>query len=74
MRPDANGHSDCDRSAGSGRLMSVAVKGRILVASRCFPLCPNQRTSLNRVGMTVRCQIQTSRPTQLMIGSATNSE
>src|ERR1700720_3544218 len=31
-------------------------KGEILAASRCFPLWPQQRTSLDRVGMSVRCR------------------
>src|ERR1700687_3237473 len=34
----------------------LGSKGEILAASRCFPLWPQQRTSLNRVGMSVRCQ------------------
>src|SRR5450759_4917777 len=34
-------------------------KGEILAKSRCFPLWPQQRTSLNSVGMFVRCHEQT---------------
>jgi hypothetical protein len=35
--------------------VAFGSKGEILAASRCFPLCPQQPTSLNRVGMSVRC-------------------
>ena len=30
-------------------------KDEMLAATRCFPLFTQQRTSLNRVGMSVRC-------------------
>ena len=31
-------------------------KGEILAASKCFPLCPRERTLRNAVGMSVSCQ------------------
>jgi hypothetical protein len=34
----------------------IGSKGEILAASRCFLLWPQQRTSLNSVGMSVRCR------------------
>ena len=40
--------------------VSNGSKGEILDASRCFPLFTQQRTSLNGVGMSVRCQGRTS--------------
>ena len=33
----------------------LGSKGEMLAASRCFPLFTQQRTSLKRVGMSVRC-------------------
>jgi hypothetical protein len=36
-------------------------KGEILSPSTCFPLWPQHRTSLNRVGLSVRCQQRKSR-------------
>jgi len=39
--------------------VSVGSKGEMLAGSRCFPLRPQQRTLLNRCGMSVRCHIQT---------------
>jgi len=35
--------------------VAFGSKGEMLAASRCFPLFTQQRTSLNRVGMSVRC-------------------
>ena len=32
------------------------VKTGKLNASKCFPLCPSERTSRNAVGMSVSCQ------------------
>jgi hypothetical protein len=37
-------------------------KGEILAASRCFPLYPQNRTSLNAVGMSETCQQETRQP------------
>jgi hypothetical protein len=38
-------------------LMSeVGQKAKILAASRCFPLWPQQRTSLNTAAMSEKCQ------------------
>ncbi|MGB8080444.1 MAG: hypothetical protein WCF83_08255, partial [Pseudolabrys sp.] len=45
--------------AKSNRDVRVGSKGEILDASRCFPLFTQQRTSLNGVGMSVRCQERT---------------
>src|SRR5258706_8171136 len=42
-------------------------KGEILAASRCFPLCPQNRTSLNAVGMSETCQQETHAPQQINI-------
>src|SRR5450631_3939515 len=42
--------------------VSVGSKGEILAKSRCFPLCPQEGTSLKRVGMSVRCQGATLSP------------
>jgi hypothetical protein len=44
--------------------VEVPAKGERLAASRCFPLWPQQRTSLNRVGMSEKCQKQTHAPQQ----------
>src|ERR1700692_4455443 len=41
-------------------MSATGQKGEILAASRCFPLWPQQRTSLNRVGMSVWCRKATS--------------
>src|SRR5882672_7557346 len=35
-------------------------KGEILAASKCFPLCPRERTSRIAVAMSVSCQQATS--------------
>jgi hypothetical protein len=44
---------------GTCREVREGSKGEILAKSRCFPLCPQQRTSLNTVGMSVRCHKRT---------------
>jgi hypothetical protein len=37
----------------------LGSKDEMLASSRCFPLCPQQRTSLNTAGMSVRCHKET---------------
>src|SRR6266403_4415808 len=44
--------------------VSDGSKGEILAASRCFPLCPQNRTSLNAVGMSEMCHLRTHAPQQ----------
>src|ERR1700686_597634 len=47
-------------------------EAEILGASRCFPLWPQQRTSLDRVSMSVRCQERPS--TELLNDLVCSSE
>jgi hypothetical protein len=56
-----------------GVFTQAGSKGEMLAASRCFPLFPQQRTSLNRVGMSVRCQQETHAPQQKASYSITSS-
>jgi hypothetical protein len=63
LRPTATPyHTGCTLCITARLAADVRIgsKGEILAKSRCFPLCPQQRTSLNRVGMSVRCQERTS--------------
>src|SRR5258705_11308434 len=49
-------HFSFSGKCGTERHVRSGSKPEILAASKCFPLYPQDRTSLNAVGMSVSCQ------------------
>jgi hypothetical protein len=57
--PDAFNHNEFFITGPSRQTSEMGSKPEKLDASKCFPLCPRERTSRNAVGMSVSCQHQT---------------
>jgi hypothetical protein len=53
--PRTRVHAQILTRCASDEFVSRGSKAEILATSRCFALWPRQRTSLNRIGMFVRC-------------------